>query len=150
MNIRPPVPADLPALKIILDDTELFPAEFLDELIQPFFAEQNTERWLILETREAGVIGFSYARPEALAEGTWNLLAIGFKKEHQGSGFGTRLIAEVEQSLAQERVLLVETSGLESFKATRSFYEKRGYAKEAVIRDYWAEGDDKVVYCKSL
>ncbi len=34
MNIRPPKSSDLPALKSILTDTNLFPIELLDELIE--------------------------------------------------------------------------------------------------------------------
>ena len=151
MKIRQPKSTDLSALIQILEDTELFPAELLGDLIEPFFSDvENTEKWLVLETDEAGVIGFSYTRPEALAEGVWNLLAIGFRKEQQGKGFGTKLIAEVEKSLKKERILLVETSGLDDFKATRDFYEKCGYTREAVIRNYWADGDDKVIFSKSL
>jgi ribosomal protein S18 acetylase RimI-like enzyme len=104
----------------------------------------------VLETTEAGVVGFSYTRPEALAEGVWNLLAIGFRNEFQAKGLGTSLIEEVERSLSQQRILLVETSGLDDFKATRTFYENREYTREAVIRDYWAEGDDKIVFWRSL
>ena len=151
MNIREPVRSDLPDIKLILNDTELFPPEYLDEMIEPFFADPDkNKRWLVLETEDAGVAGFSYARPEALAEGTWNLLAIGFRQEQQAKGLGSKLIAKVEESLKQERVLIVETSGLDDFKDTRNFYETRGYVREAIIRDYWADGDDKVIYWKSL
>jgi ribosomal protein S18 acetylase RimI-like enzyme len=101
MNIREPVRSDLPDIKLILNDTELFPPEYLDEMIEPFFADpDNNERWLVLETEDAGVAGFSY--------------------------------------------------GLDDFKDTRNFYETRGYVREAIIRDYWADGDDKVIYWKSL
>ena len=151
MNIRIPSKSDLPDIALILGDTELFPAEMLGEMIAPFFNEpDNPEKWLVCEEGENGVIGFGYFRQEPLAEGTWNLLAIGFRKNHQGHGYGATLVAEVEKALAQERVLIVETSGVEDFEATRTFYDKCGYDREAVIRDYWADGDDKVIYRKKL
>jgi len=151
MNIRIPTKSDLPDIALILDDTDLFPAEMLGEMIAPFFDEPDSpEKWLVCEESNNGVIGFGYFRPEPLAEGTWNLLAIGFRKNHQGYGYGATLVAEVEKTLAQERVLIVETSGLEDFEATRTFYDKCGYDREAVIRDYWADGDDKVIYRKKL
>jgi ribosomal protein S18 acetylase RimI-like enzyme len=58
----------------------------------------------------------------------------------------------VEAQLATEgvRILLVDTSGTAEFKRTRAFYDMLGYEREARIRDYWSEGDDKVTFRKSL
>ena len=47
-------------------------------------------------------------------------------------------------------ILIVDTSGTEEFTQTRKFYENLNYTKEAVIRDFWKEGDDKVTYWKEL
>ena len=151
MKIRMPTPADLPGIKLILQDTGLFPPEMLEEMIEPFLdASTQHERWLVCEDDTDGVFGFSYTRLEQLTEGAWNLLAIGLCSEHQGRGLGTKLIEEVERSLAGERILIVETSSLDAFEGTRHFYRRRGYTQEAVIRDYWAEGDDKVIFWKRL
>ncbi len=151
MNIRVPTRADLPAISLVLRDTELFPVEMLDDLISPFLSGSSTDdRWLVCETDNRNVVGFSYCRREPLTEGTWNLLAIGLRKQQQGRGLGKALLHGVEQLLANERLLIVDTSGLETFSATRAFYEKCGYEREAVIRDYWADGDDKVTYRKPL
>ena len=151
MNIRVLNKSDVPGVALILKDTGLFPADMLEEMISPFFdAPDGHERWLVCEDNNDGVIGFCYFRPEPLAEGTWNLLAIGFRDGHKGQGYGEALVAEVERALVGERVLIVETSGLDQFDKTRHFYEKCGYQREAVIRDYWADGDDKVIYSKSL
>lgn len=49
-----------------------------------------------------------------------------------------------------QRVLLVETSGLPAFALTRKFYVKCGYEKEAQVRDYYAPGDDMVLFRKVL
>ena len=56
----------------------------------------------------------------------------------------------MERALAKERLLLVETSGTDGFEASRRFYERCGYEVDAVIRDYWAPGDDKVVFRRLL
>lgn len=151
MNIRTPTTSDLSAIALVLDDTELFPQDLLEEMMAPFFDEpEGPEKWLVCEDEGSAVIGFCYFRPEPLADGTWNLLAIGFCKDQQGLGYGSRLIAEVERALSSERMLIVETSSLDDFEATRKFYGKCGYDLEATIRDYWANGDDKVIYRKSL
>lgn len=151
MNIRTPTLEDLPGIRLILRDTDLFPPELLEEMIEPFLSgSADQERWLVCETDTDGVVGFSYTRLEQLTEGTWNLLAVGFRAAHQGSGYGSKLIEEVERSLVGERILMVETSSLSDFEGTREFYRNRGFTQEAVIRDYWAEGDDKVIFWKRL
>ena len=151
VNIRKPTSSDLSDIKLILEDTDLFPPEMLEDMIEPFFrGNEQQDRWLVCETENEAVIGFSYTRAEHLAESVWNLLAIGFRSQHQGSGFGTKLIEEVERSISGERILIVETSSLDDFDKTRDFYRNCGYDQEAVIRDYWADGDDKVIFRKRL
>ena len=58
----------------------------------------------------------------------------------------------VEQDLVSRgaRVLLVETSGVAGFAGQRAFYRRLGYREEARIRDFYADGDDKVVYTRAL
>ena len=151
MNIRKLTAADLPAVKLILADTGLFPPEMLEDIVGPFLqGNEHEHRWLVCETAADGVVGFSYTRAEELADSVWNLLAIGFCSEFQGRRFGTELIAEVERSLKGERMLIVETSSLDDFDSTRDFYRSRGYDQEAVIRGYWADGDDKIIFRKLL
>jgi RimJ/RimL family protein N-acetyltransferase len=44
----------------------------------------------------------------------------------------------------------VETSGLPEFEATRRFYERNGYVREARIRDFYRKGEDKIVFWKRV
>ena len=148
MNTRPAVAADKAAIIDVLVDTELFPVELLDDLMQPFLDGAANEHWFVCDAQ--GVIGFGFLRPEELAEGTWNLLAIGVLKTSQGNGAGRAMMQYAETFLAEERILIVETSGTDEFTMTRDFYLKCGYNLEATIRDYWALGDDKVIFWKRL
>lgn len=151
MTIRPPLASDLPAIARVLEDTELFPAEMLEGMMTPFFQEPDTQdKWLVCQNDDGHVTGFSFVRPEPLTEGVWNLLAIGFREAYKGQGHGATLVAEIEKSLANERLLIVETSSLPMFSATCAFYEKCGYVREAVIRNYWAPDDDKIIFVKLL
>ena len=150
LNIRVPTSADLPQIAHILQDTELFPAEMLEEMIQPFLSGvADNDRWLICEDDQHGVIGFSFARLEQLTEGTWHLLAIGFRSAHQRDGLGGKLLEAVESALDGQRILIIETSSLDGYADTRGFYSSRGYTQEAVIRDYWAAGDHKIIFRKA-
>lgn len=97
-------------------------------------------------------IAIAYCAPEKLTVGIFNLYAIGVRKDRQGKGIGGQMIQYLENQLQQagHRILIVETSGTVDFQLTRKFYEDLGYTKEAIIRDFWSEGDDKVIYWKKL
>lgn len=150
MNTRPALAADKAAIIDVLVDTELFPVEMLDDLMQPFLDGAVDEHWFVCDARDQGVIGFGFLRPEELAEGTWNLLAIGVRRKAQGNGAGRAMMRYAETFLSKERILIIETSGTDAFAMTRDFYLKCGYTLEAMIRDYWAPEDDKVIFWKRL
>ena len=152
MNIRPTKSKDIPFLEQVLDETGLFPKEMLADMISDFFhTDKFNEVWLTCEADQSP-IGFCYAKEEQLAKGTWNMLAIAVLPSCQGMDAGKALVKELESHLriSGNRVLIAETSGLDDFSATRAFYGKNGYVEEARIRDFWDQGDDKVIFLKSL
>jgi ribosomal protein S18 acetylase RimI-like enzyme len=83
---------------------------------------------------------------------TYDLYWIAVHPEHQGSGSGSRLLDEVERRLRdrEARLLVVETSSRTSYARTRRFYERRGYNERARLNDFYAVGDDRVIYAKGL
>lgn len=151
-NIRALISSDLPAIKKIIDENQMFPSEFLDEMTEGYLTQQASEFWFVSENQLGNINAVAYCAPERMTEGTWNLLLIAVSKSEQGSGVGTRLMSHVEQSLIEinTRVLLVETSGLPEYQLTREFYPKVGYKQVAIIPEYYDKGDDKVVFWKSL
>ncbi|MDH4049093.1 MAG: GNAT family N-acetyltransferase [Gammaproteobacteria bacterium] len=70
----------------------------------------------------------------------------------QRSGLGGQLIRESER-LAKglgTTQMFVDTAGREKYAPTRAFYERCGYRKAAVLDDFYAPGDAKVIYAKTL
>jgi ribosomal protein S18 acetylase RimI-like enzyme len=150
-NIREIKREDLPALKAIIESVGLFPSEMLDDMTANFIAgNESAELWLTLEND--GHIAIAYVAPERLTDGTWNLLLIAVASRCQGQGFGTTLLAHIEQTLRRQghRILLVETSGLPEFERTRQFYRQAGYIEEARIREFYKAGEDKIVFWKAI
>jgi ribosomal protein S18 acetylase RimI-like enzyme len=83
---------------------------------------------------------------------TFDLYWIAVHPSAQRHGSGSRLLSEVEQCLRARgaRLLVAETSSRPDYDATRRFYEVRGYEEVARMRDYYAVGDDRVIYTKAL
>ena len=150
-DIQPTVRDDIPGLHAVLDGTGLFPSEMLEDLLEPALSGASEAMWLTAHLQGVAV-GFCYCVPEALTTGTWNMLALGISPVHQGKGFGAQLVAAAEARLRADgrRVLIVDTSGTDSFVRTRAFYAKQGYDEVARIPDYWDAGDAKVTFFKAL
>ena len=150
--IRPVTADDVPALVELIDSTGLFPGEYLPDMVAPFLEQANTtDAWFVM-TRDDAPVAVAYVVPERLTQGTYNLLLIAVHARHQGAGLGRALMTHVEKHLAASdgRLLLVETSGLPDFERTRQFYLQNGYGIEARIRDFYQQGEDKVVFWKVL
>lgn len=152
MKLRSTRSEDIPALKLVLDGVELFPSELLPDMLSSFLSNQECEDIWLSVVVDGEPIGFCYAIPEPLTDGTWNMLAIAVLRAKQGLGAGAAITNELEASLRKKgaRVLIADTSGADAFESARAFYRKNGYSEEARIRDFWAAGDDKVVFWKRL
>jgi GNAT superfamily N-acetyltransferase len=89
--------------------------------------------------------------PTPCTLGTFDLYWMAVDPAVQGTGIGTALILEMERRLAGvARLIVVETAGRPDYQATRQFYAARGYRATAAIPDFYAPGDDQVVYVKSV
>ncbi len=152
LSIRPFKKDDIPSLKEVIDSTALFPSALLDEMVSGYLTDSGTQEiWLTAEI-DATPVAVAYCVPERLTAGTFNLLLIAVHAREQGRGWGAALMRFVEQHLrdTRQRLLIVETSGLATYKRTRHFYEKLGYTREAVIREFYNVGEDKVIFWKKL
>lgn len=142
---------DIQGLQTILDHTGLFPSDLLPDMIAPALSGESNASWLTCRV-DGSPRGLCYTEPEELAEGSWNMLALAVHPEFQRHGIGAALVKATEEFLQQsnQRLLIVETSGTDGFAQARRFYEDNGYEQEARIRDFWAEGDDKIIFRKAL
>ena len=150
-TIRLLQPSDMPTVKAVIDACALFPPELLDSMTAGYFAgEAGPDLWFTYDDGSPAAV--AYCAPERMTQGTWNLLLIAVHPNSQGKGYGAAIMHHVEQLLASQsaRLLLVETSGLPSFEATRGFYKKLGYDEEARIREFYQVGEDKIVFRRAL
>ena len=100
--------------------------------------------------REGQLIGYVCYGATPGTDRVYDLYWIATHPAFQGEGAGTQLLDEVERRLRQReaRLLVVETSSRADYAATRRFYEARGYIRAATVTDFYAPGDDRVIYTK--
>jgi ribosomal protein S18 acetylase RimI-like enzyme len=152
--IRPSVPAETPTLVQIARETGVFkPHEIvaLQEVLDDYY-ETNKDfdhRAVTIEVN-GQVAGFAYYAPAAMTDRTWYLYWIAVSKQIQARGVGGKLLRHAEEEIkkANGRLFLIETSSLPQYDLTRKFYVKHGYEQHAVLRDYYADGDDMVIFRK--
>jgi len=102
-------------------------------------------------TVDERLVGWICWGPTPCTLGTYDLYWMAVDPTMQGSGIGAALLREMEGRLAgSARLIVVETAGRPDYRPTRAFYEARGYRKAAIIPDFYAPGDDQVVYVKAL
>jgi ribosomal protein S18 acetylase RimI-like enzyme len=150
--IRPATPDDTAALLAIAAAIGFDPAELalLHQLLIDSFSDRSPSFCLTDDDEHYDPVGVAYCEPERMTDQTWNLQLIAMHPDHQGQGRGGQLLRHVEATLKARggRLLLVET--LASFNQARAFYLKNGFEEEARIRDFYAAGDDKIVFRKVL
>jgi ribosomal protein S18 acetylase RimI-like enzyme len=84
-------------------------------------------------------------------ERTWDLYWLAVDPAAQGHGVGTALTEEMERRLGGvARLISVDTSGRSDYAPTRKFYLARGYQAVARVPDFYAPGDDQVIFTKAL
>ncbi len=151
-KIRPVRATDVNDLKQVVDSCGLFPSEYLDEMVADYLSNPETEDFWFTYIEENTAVAIGYCVPEKFTAGTYNLLAIGVAENFQGKGIARNMMHYIEQVLKEKegRILIVETSSDEAQTAARNLYATIGYSQEAVIRDFWNEGEDKIVFWKKL
>ena len=151
-KIRAVIQSDTDGLKKVVDSSELFPSEYLDEMITDYFNNPDTQDIWFTYIDNNKQVAIGYCAPEKLTDGTYNLLAIGVSQDSQRSGIAMQMMNYIELLLKQKdgRILIVETSSDDAQIGARNFYQKIGYVQAAVIKDFWKEGEDKIVFLKKL
>ena len=101
-------------------------------------------------TPEEVLVGYACWGPTPATDRTWDLYWIAVDTSLQGAGIGTILLEEVERRLVGQhaRMLIAETSSRSDYAPTRGFYERRGYREAARVRDFYAPGDDRIMFVK--
>jgi len=152
--IRPVTPADVERLVVLTEATAFFRPREIETLwgvLDNYFTGETGHACFVFE--DGGVVvGYVYVGASDEADDTWYIWWIAVDPLTQGRGVGKELLqfAEDEARRRGGRVMFVETSSVPGYEPTRRFYLKNGYDREAVLRDYYADGDDLVVFRKRL
>jgi ribosomal protein S18 acetylase RimI-like enzyme len=102
--------------------------------------------------RRGDLLGYAAWGNAPLTQRTFDLYWIVVSPAAQGQGIGRALLRSVERAVDARGGgnLYIETSSRTAYRRTRRFYREAGYAEVARLRDYYAPGDHKVMFCKAI
>ena len=155
MTIRPVDPADTPELVRLATATAVFKPLELETLVEVLddYHDHNREHGHCADLAEQDdLAGFSYYAPAAMTDRSWYLYWLAVDPARQGQGVGKELLDRAEAAIrsAGGRLLVIETSGLAHYEPARRFYAKCGYRSDGRVVDFYADGDDMVVFTKHV
>jgi ribosomal protein S18 acetylase RimI-like enzyme len=151
-----PKAADAPALRRLVAATGVFyPQEraVALELLEARLAQGRKCGYSFLFAEQgAEVVGYAAWGRTPLTQRTFDLYWIAVAPAAQGRGVGSALLRVVEQAVAARGGgnLIIETSSRPVYVRTRRFYREAGYRQVARLRDFYAPGDHKVMFCKVI
>lgn len=149
-------PADRQSVREIVAATGYFNPPEIDvavELVDERLAKGDASEYYFVFGELAGqTVGYACYGPIPATQGSFDLYWVAVHPSQQGKGLGKILVRETERLAAAAgcRRLYIETSNRPQYASTRIFYEKVGYAIDAILKDYYAPGDDKVILSRQV
>jgi len=156
IQIRPTQPEEAHALLLLAGAEPLFSreeAETVDELLETYLEQEDHGGYSFLSAMENDeLLGFACYGPTPLTQGTFDLYWIAVGAPAKGKGVGRALMAHVEDEVRSQggRMIVLDTSGRREYAPTRAFYDRLGYTHAATVADFYAPGDDLIIFTRLL
>jgi len=148
--------SDIGAIADIVKSSGFFSAEEIDialELAEEKLTRPHDSSYQFLFAEDIKrVVGYTCFGLIPATSGSYDLYWIAIDQQSRGTGLGKDLMKRTEKiisGLGGKRIY-AETSSRHQYQPTHNFYESCGYRKEAVLKDFYREGDSKIIYVKTL
>jgi GNAT superfamily N-acetyltransferase len=152
-NVRPD---DREAVRRMVGSTDVFSPVEIDVAVE--LVDDRLERGpesdyhFVFAEHEGRPVGYTCYGQIALTAASFDLYWIAVDKSFHGKKIGRLLLEKTEELIRQAggRQVYIETSNRHHYTPTRGFYLRCGYEQAALLTDFYAPGDDKVIYAKAL
>lgn len=151
-----PIPADKESIREIIESSGFFSSDETDvavELVEERLTKGVRSGYYFLFAECDGkIVAYTCFGPIACTAASYDLYWIAVHDDFRGSGIGKELLKRSEAIIAAQggKRIYIETASREQYEPTRSFYLRCGYHEEAVLKDFYSPGDDKVIYAKAI
>jgi acetoin utilization deacetylase AcuC-like enzyme/GNAT superfamily N-acetyltransferase len=106
----------------------------------------------IFTERYGHLAGYTCYGPVPATASSYDLYWIAVHPDFRRRGLGKMMLEETERIMRRSggTRIYVDTSMRVQYASTRAFYEHCGYRLESVLEDFYAPGEAKAIYCKSI
>jgi D-alanine-D-alanine ligase len=149
-------PEDRQAVGRLVRATGFFSEEEIGiavELVEERLAKGDASGYFFLLAEEGErLLGYACFGPIPGSVHSFDLYWIAVDPWEQGRGIGRTLMTASERIMAGcgARRIYTDTSSRPQYEPTRAFYLACGYLEEAFLTDFYAPGDGKVIFVKTL
>jgi ribosomal protein S18 acetylase RimI-like enzyme len=147
---------DLQAIEQLATDAGVFNAEEIRiarELAEDSLSGQDPNyKFLFLRDNSEVIIAYTCYGVIPLTDNRFDLYWIIVCPKAQGCGIGKKIMAETEKRIRQlnGQYIYAETSSTLPYAAARELYLKCGFIEGSVLKNFYRNDDDKVIYQKKL
>jgi ribosomal protein S18 acetylase RimI-like enzyme len=147
---------DRPAILQILHNTPEFrPDEIVvaEEVLNDYLQDGIRSGYHVLVAEgDSSILGYICFGQTPLTEATWDIYWIVTSRDYQQKGVGKTLLKFAEEKIKQAggKIVVVETSSRPEYEKARRLYRSLEYRLTCRLVDFYAAGDDKLVFVKRL
>ena len=149
-------PADKNNVREILESSHFFHDFEIDvaiELVQEYLDNgKKSGYFFVFAEIDGKTVGYTSIRKIPCTVSSFDLYWIGVLDSQRGNGLGKILMTETEKMIKyiHGKSIYIETSSKEKYLPTQKFYDKCNCELIARIPDFYDEGDDKLIYKKTI
>src|SRR3989339_19899 len=144
---------DYKSMLKLLSDIPLFSRdenEVVLELLDLYQNNPNNRDYYFFATEEemGNFSSFICFGSTPMTSGTYDLYWLGTSQKYEKQGLARSLVDFMISYLRehQGRIIRVETASKEAYSGTQAFYQRLNFKEEARLRDFYAPGDDLMMF----
>lgn len=151
-----PEKRDIQRVLEIVESTKFFydhEVEIAAELVADRLSHgESTGYYFVFAEVDGVTAAYSCFGPITMSQTSFDLYWIATHNDFRGKGIGRQLLEETYKHARTMgcKIIIAETSGLDHYAPTRAFYISNKFELEARLKDFYAEGDDKLFYTKRI
>ncbi len=114
--------------------------------------DESGYHFIFAEDAAGRVVSYTCFGPIPCTVSSYDLYWIATHNDCRGKGFGAHVMAKTIEAVKNMggSKLVLNTSGQDMYKPTQGFYHKCGFELEAILKNYYAKGDDCLIFSMDI